>query len=361
VPLRISMRVQNVCFGLGVLGMAVGTIVMFATSRSTFASHFDKYGGAGSYNHVLDAAAKAHIAAPGTSWGNTFPAIAVTASVLVYTWWSVAYAGEIRQARTWKTLQTMTVSLGTFVLLLTIPTLALYHMVGSHFLASANALSGTPDYPLSTSPVWYSLVGVAANSTALTVFLVVTFLLWFPLLMWLNLAPPLRGFFAWSFDGVLPRAVTYVSPRTHTPLVSLAINAVLSVFFILWAVYTTSFFTVLADGILMTMIPVLFVSAAAILLPWHRPGIWRQTPKSNVRIGGIPLITVLGVLGFLSASLIVYIFLRYAGLGVHNRSQTITMFLACLPVGYVIYQVARAAQRRRGVDITLHYAEIPPE
>jgi basic amino acid/polyamine antiporter, APA family len=281
--------------------------------------------------------------------------------VLVYTWWSVAYAGEIRQARTWKTLQTMTVSLGIFVLLLTIPTIALYHMVGSHFLASANALSGTSDYPLSTSPVWYSLVGVATGSTALTLFLTFTFLLWFPLLMWLNLAPPLRGFFAWSFDGVLPQKVTYVSPRTHTPLVSLAINAVLSVGFIVWAVYTTSFFTVLADGILMTMIPVLFVSAAAVLLPWHRPAIFRQTPKSNVRILGIPLITVLGVLGFASGSLIVYIFLRYSGLGVHNREQTIAMFLACLPVGFVIYQAAHMLQRQRGVDISLHYAEIPPE
>ncbi len=361
VPLRLAMRVQNAAFLLGVLGMGVGTIVMLATSTSTFSAHFNEIGGSDAYRKVLDAASKAGIAAPGTSWSNTLPAIAVTASVLIYTWWSVFYAGEIRQARTWKSLQTMTVSLGAFILLLTIPTLALFHMAGSHFVAAGNALSGTKDYPFASPPVWYGLVGIATQSTALTVFLVVTFLLWFPILMWLNLAPLVRGLFAWSFDGLLPRKMTYVHARTHIPVISLAVSAVLSVAVILWAIYSANFFTVLADGILLTTIPMLFVGASAALVPYLRPEIFRQTPLSRVRVLGMPLITWLGTAGFVSASFVCAIFLHYSGLGVHNRMATLLLFFACLPAGFLIYNIARLVQRSNGVDVTLNYQVIPPE
>jgi hypothetical protein len=34
---------------------------------------------------------------------------------------------------------------------------------------------------------------------------------------------------------------------------------------------------------------------------------------------------------------------------------------ACIVAGFVLYYVARSVQRARGIDISLHYAEIPPE
>lgn len=355
--LRLAMRIQIVCFTLGILGILIATITMFVVGTGTFASRFDALGGAGAYQHVLQSAT---VVGSGASWTNTLPAIGALASVLPFTWWSVAYAGEIRSARTWRNAGTMTISLLAFVLLLTIATLAMYSMVGDHFLAASNELSGTADYPKEVAPYWWAFTAVASKSMTLTIFLVVTMFLWFQILLWVNLAPIMRGLFAWSFDGLLPQRVASVSRRSAVPYVSLAIVTVINLACLAWANLADSFFTLLAAGIFLLTMPMILAGAGAALLPFINREIWKRSPLP-ITVGGVPLLTIIGVLGLLGGAFIASILLAFPGLGIASRTNALLAMLGCFIGGFVVYWIARTVRRSQGVDIALNYREIPPE
>jgi amino acid transporter len=266
----------------------------------------------------------------------------------------------VQKARTKLNLLSMTASVAFYVVLFIVMTLAFYHMAGDEFIAAANTVNGTSDYPLTVPPYWLVFVSIATQSTPFAIFLVVTFMFWFPIWTWLQIAQPIRALFAWSFDGILPRNAAYVDARTGVPVVALAVTGVLSVAGLVWAIYSSNFFTVLATVTLLNMTPMLFVGISAMLLPFLKPDLWRRTSLPG-KVGGIPLLSLVGFAGAAASAFIIYLFLKYPGLGIANRRNTLLSMAACIVAGFVLYYAARAVQRSRGVDISLHYAEIPPE
>jgi amino acid transporter len=358
LPLRRSMSFMNVTFGIAMVGLIAGLITMFVVSHQTFASAFDKVAGAGSYQKVLHAGGTT--AAPGTSWHNTIPAVGAIAFLFVFSWWSAHYGGEVQRARTWLNLASMTVSIVFYVALFVLMTVAFYHMAGDRFVAAANAVNGTKDYPLTVPPYWLVFVAIAGKSTVFAIFLIATFMFWFPIWTWLQIAQPMRALFAWSFDGVLPSKAAYVNQRTGIPVVALVVTGVLSAVGIAWAIYSSNFFTVLATVTLLNMTPMLFVGLAALLLPFLKPALWQQTPIPG-KVLGIPLLSLVGLAGAGASAFVIFLFLKYPGLGITNRFNTLLSMAACIVAGFVLYYVARSVQRARGIDISLHYAEIPPE
>lgn len=358
--LRTVMRFQNLSFAIAGLGLLAAAITMFTVSTESFAAKFDDVAGSGSYGSILRAAEQAGVGAPGTSWANTVPALGALAFLFVFSWWSSHYAGEIRAQHTWKGVGTMTISVLISVVTFSIMTWAFYNMAGSEFVAAANALSGTEDYPLSVSPFWLMFVAIAAKSTAFAVFLVITFFFWFPMWTWLQIAQPVRALFAWSFDGVLPSRVAYVSPRTHSPLVALAIVGILSIAGLVWSIYSSDFFTVLATLTLLNMTPMLFVAISAIAVPFLRPDIWKRTPVRG-RVLGVPLLSLVGLIGLAAVVFVIYVLLKYPDLGIQHRARTLFAMGGSIVAGFALYYVVRTIQRGRGIDISLNYRVIPPE
>lgn len=360
LPIRRQFTIQNVCFMVGMVGLLVAIITMLVVSRTTFVNAFNHYAGPHAYTSVLTAAKKQGIASPGTSWNHTIPAVGALSLLFAFSWWSANYGGEVRQARSSRTVAMMTVSILGYVVLFTLMTVAFFHMSGSRFVASANLLNGTKDYPLSVPPYWLVLVSMATKSIVFTIFLVLTFLFWFPIWAWLQIAQPIRALFAWSFDGVLPRRVADVSSG-GAPLVALSITFVAATGCAIWATWTKGFFTIAAIDALWFTVPMLLVGLSAVLLPFLKPDLWRASPLPR-SVGGIPLLSVVGLLGMCGAGFIAYALLEYPGLGVANRGETLALIGGMFVLGFVIYYVARAVQRRRhGVDISLNYSEIPPE
>jgi basic amino acid/polyamine antiporter, APA family len=357
LPNRVAMRVQRIGYAVAGTGMLLGVIVMLATSTSSFTSKFNDLVGSGSYDKILKAA---DVAAPGTSWSATVPAIGALSFLFLFSWWTTNYGGEIRGARSLRNLGSMAAALAVLCVLFSVVTAALFHMVGDQFVAAANAANGTADYPLSVPPFWFAFAAIATKSTFVALLLVVTFLFWFPIWTFIQFAIPTRALFAWSFDGVLPRRTAYVSERLHSPLVALAITAVLATAALAWEIFSSSFFDVYALMILLFLTPMISVAASAILLPWLRPHLWRGSPLPG-RFLGLPLMTLAGVVALAVEIFILYVFLHYDGLGVANDRNTILLMVGLWAGGFVLYYVARAIQLRRGVDIALNYAAIPPE
>lgn len=357
LPNRIAMRIQRIGYAVASFGLAIAVIIMLATSTSAFTSKFDALVGNGSYQKILDSA---NVATPGTSWAATVPAIGALSFLFLFSWWTTNYGGEIRGARSLRNLGSMAIALGVLCVVFTVVTAALFHMVGDSFVAAANAANGTADYPLSVPPFWVVFAAIASKSTFVALVLVVTFLFWFPIWTFIQFAIPTRALFAWSFDGLLPRKTAYVSERLHSPLVTLAITAVLSTAALVWAVYSASFFNVYALMILLFLTPMISVAVSAILLPWLKPHLWKRSPLPG-RVAGLPLMTLFGVIALAVELFILYVLLHYQALGVTNRTNAMLMMVGLWVAGFVLYYVARAVQLRRGVDIGLNYAEIPPE
>jgi amino acid transporter len=355
IRLRTAMRFQNWSFAIAGVGLLAGLITMLAVSRSSFITKYNSVAGAHAYQTIIAAAHKAHLAAPGTSWSNTVPVIGVISFLFIFSWWSAHYGGEISRPRNTSTFVVMTGSIVIFVVVYIVMTAALSHLVGNYFLAasSASTTATVPSY-------WFTFVAIASKSVPFAVFIMITYLFWFPMWTWLQIAQPIRAMFAWAFDGVFPKAVANVDDRTHAPLVALVITAVLSIAATFWAVYSGNFLTILSTVTLFNLTPMWFVSLGAILLPFLKPDLWKTTPLAR-RYAGIPLLSIVGLLGFAAVSFVFYLYMHYSGLGIAHPVRTVIAMAACIVIGFAIYFVGAAIQKRRGIDVSLNYAELPGE
>jgi hypothetical protein len=91
-----------------------------------------------------------------------------------------------------------------------------------------------------------------------------------------------------------------------------------------------------------------------------KPALWRQTPIPGT-VAGIPILSLIGLAGAGASAFVIFLFLKYPGLGISNRLNTLLSMGACVVAGFLLYYLARFVQRGRGVDIALNYSEIPPE
>lgn len=367
IGMRRTMRAQNVLFALGALGLVASYLVMAVVSKGSFISTFNHYAqpftkSSDSYHQLLAAATKNGVVlSPPLAWGKVVPALGALATVMIYSWWSVHFAGEARGARTWRQPATMVVAVFIYTLLLTIGALLFFKMAGSQFVVAVNGLNGTPHYPFAAPPFFLFFVAIAGKSTTLAVFLAVTFLAWFPLWAFIQLIQPMRALFAWSFDRLLPPQVAEVEERTHVPLIALAICTVLAIGATVYAVYSSSFFTVLSTAALLAFPAIFLVSLGAVVMPFRRPDLLHGT-LGMIRVAGIPLLSMLGAASAGAIAFLAWVVIHYTGLGIQPHPlRAIIVTLSCVAGGVVLYYLSAAVWRSRGVDIMLATKEIPPE
>lgn len=169
-----------------------------------------------------------------------------------------------------------------------------------------------------------------------------------------------RCIFAWSFDSVIPTKFADVDKRFNVPRVALATVIVINLIFVYLTVYTsiTAFFTYVVTGVFIALV---FVGAAAIVFPYRRKDVFSLSPPVTSRkIGGVPLITILGVLLVITSLLIGYASLLPALVGPLNPTY-VSVVPALFVIGFVFYWISYAIQKNRGVPVDKIQTEIPPE
>ncbi|HYB85089.1 MAG TPA: hypothetical protein VED86_07145, partial [archaeon] len=82
-------------------------------------------------------------------------------------------------------------------------------------------------------------------------------------------------------------------------------------------------------------------------------------PSSQKKLGGIPLISILGVLSFIVSCIFIYGILSPAigNVGWVLLTGIIPTFL----LGAVIYAIAWAVRKNQGIDLSALQKQIPPE
>ena len=96
-----------------------------------------------------------------------------------------------------------------------------------------------------------------------------------------------------------------------------------------------------------------FGCMAAILFPYIKPEIYERGFKWQ--IGGIPVITLAGVIGFIATTFV--IFTAIQSLSLNGLWTNLIVF----GLGGLIFAAYYAHNKRIGVDMATIYAEIPPE
>ena len=99
------------------------------------------------------------------------------------------------------------------------------------------------------------------------------------------------------------------------------------------------------------------------LLPYRARAIYEASPGARYTLGGLPLVTVLGTIGFLTGGFMVGSFLFEEGLGLAYSIDSLPYWivLGTAVVGLLVYWVMRTIKAQQGIKVEYAFAEIPPE
>src|SRR5260370_40559471 len=124
--------------------------------------------------------------------------------------------------------------------------------------------------------------------------------------------------------------------------------------------YSTTFRNYPVDATLVLAVTYLFSAIAVVVLPWRKPDLWRASPASRIKVLGVPIVPVAGVvtIGLLVFNLVEW--LSNNNYFVNNKSSLIYMG-SMYVLAIVVYVVARLVRRRQGIDLGLINKESPVE
>jgi APA family basic amino acid/polyamine antiporter len=361
---RLFFRVQIWCFGLYALGAVVLPIAIgVLQTRAGFVHNFNAYAANLGVPHASAAlgasAAKAGFTPAPFSLEASIRSTSVFWFIFGFIYPSTYFAGEIRlQKRTHLKAMPGAVLLSVMALLLMTP--AFTHVASYTFngeLAAANPASygfaaGAPGYP--------EIMGIASGSAVWSALLILGFtaglFIWLPQTM----VMASRSMFAWSFDRLMPERLSWVEPRTRSPLVALAL--ILALVIASTAVYSfTTWLTTLTVllGISFTMV---FTAISGIVLPFRQRALVAASPYAR-RVAGIPLFTLVGAIALAGFLGVIGILLWDPGAGTSLAKNPGKLELAVLVyvVGFAIYFASKAIRRRQGIELEFAYHELPPE
>jgi amino acid transporter len=301
------------------------------------------------------------------------PPFSLIATLLVapIAWTSLQWAtysaqqnGEIKNARSFK--NQMFIIVGSLVvtgLLLALLAAALEKAVGSEFLyiAGAGYWSGVAEATIAGFWLWPNIIAVALTASPIVVLLIgFGFIMNSHQIVHNCYIGMTRVMVAMSLDRLLPEWVSKVDEKRHTP-----VNAHVAYFLasipviLLYNLYPG--WVALTLGVTFACGYVFVVTClAGALLPYRAKDVYDSSPGAVYKVGSVPLVTILGVLGFLLGGIMLLMFMFYAQLGL-TSTLAYTVVFGVLAISAIWYWLAKRAQRSKGINVEYAFKEIPPE
>jgi amino acid transporter len=372
------VRLQRVMWVAILLAFGTMLVVLVTTNAADVPAKLDAFSAAigGSSTFTADATAAATAAGVDLN-----PAFSLLATLLIapIAWTSLQWAtyssqqnGEIKSAGNFRSQAFIIVgSLVVTGLLLALLAFVLENAVGSEFLyvAGSGYWSGVSEATLAGSFLWPNILATAiAFSPIVTLIIAFGFIMNSHQIVHNCYIGMTRVMLAMSFDRILPEMVSRVSGRFRTP-----VNAHLIYFLasipVIWLYNTFAYgegdssvtWTSLTLGVTFACGYVFVATAlAGAFLPFRAKTAYDASPGAKYTIGGIPWVTLVGLLG--AAFGVVFLFLF-----ITNEQLGLTTTLANTVIGGVLlfsaawYLVAKQLRRSRGIDVSYAFKEIPPE
>ena len=374
---RNYVRLQRVMWVAILLAFATMLIVLATTSPADAASKLDSFSAAIGGSPTFSADSIAAAQAGGVELN---PAFSLLATLLIapIAWTSLQWAtyssqqnGEIKSAGSFRSQAFIIVgSLLLTGVLLAVLAFVLERAVGTAFLQVAGAgYWGTADVSLAGSYLWPNIIATAvANNPLVTIIIAAGFILNGHQIVHNCYIGMTRVMLAMSFDRLLPEWVSRVSDRFHTPVNAHVVYFIASIP-VIWLYNMFTYgqgdgavsWASLTLGVTFACGYVFVATAlAGALMPFRAKAAYEASPGSKYTLGGVPLVTIVGLLGAATGVVFLFLFLTNDQLGLTSQ-------LAYAVVGGVLlfsaawYFIAKAVRSSSGVDVTYAFREIPPE
>jgi amino acid transporter len=227
----------------------------------------------------------------------------------------------------------------------------------------ANWFFGVEGAPTPVGGIWpypVLLTGFFLHNAVLQVLLILVFSLWFFGWAGTLFLSSTRVIFAAAFDRVLPEWAASVSEKRHVPYGALALMLVPSIVVSALYAYNSTFLRATLDATLVIAVTFLGSAIAASILPWRRKALYENSAIARYRIGGIPLISIAGVITAAFIGWLLYHWWTNDTYGINNPTSRNYM-LILYGMAIVIYVIAYVVRRSQGVNFKAINAEIPVE
>ena len=297
-------KIQRWCFIGGLIGFAVVVILLLFNSHASFVSSFNLeahklFGVNNAYAATNKAAAKAGYTTSPLGFGPLGPTMLLVPALMFFLlWpnWGTTLYGEVRGASDFKRVfMGMFFGLWTTVALTVIFLLLIDKTVGWGFYQNLNSLDYnlTPQFGIWPYPFMFA--GWLVHNTAFQVALILVLSLWFFGWVGTLFLSSTRVIFAAAFDRVLPDRAAEVSEKRRVPFYSLILMLLPAVGLAALYAYNTTFVTYTLDATLVIAVTYLFSAIAVVILPLRKPDLWFASPASKVKVLGVPIVPVAGV------------------------------------------------------------------
>jgi len=371
-------RIQKACFYGGLAALALLCGLLFFSTPSDFHSAFNReaaalFGAHGdAYQQTIDLAKKGGFAARPFDAFAAGPSLLLVPFVVFFLlWpnWGATLHGEVRDAKAYRRpFYSMFAGLWVTVILAVLVIVLTARTMGWEFYNAANSLywnnaAGTRGAPSPVIPVWpypAQLASWLVDSHTVQFLLILIMGLWFFGWAGTLFLSSTRVIFAAALDRMLPAWAANSSANRRVPYGALALMIIPSVVISALYAYRPGFSTYRLDATLVIAITYLGTIVAATILPWRRREIFASSPIAHYRIGGVPLITIVGLL---ASAFLVYNLVKWATDSVYgvNNSESAVYVLAMYALAIVIYLVARIVRGFQGIDLARIHAEIPAD
>jgi amino acid transporter len=374
------VRVQTVMWYGTLLAFAVMFVVLFTTPASEFVNRLNAFAVASGgvpnfYQAALDA-----VQAKGIELN---PAFSVLATLLVapIAWTSLQWAtysaeqnGEIKDARSFKSQSIIMVgSLIATGILLALLAVGIQRLTPPEFLTVAGAgyWSAVSEATINGFYLWPNMIAIAMTGSPLIVLIIAAgYILNSHQIVHNCYIGMTRVMVAMSLDRVLPEWFSKVDEKLHTP-----VNAHVAYFLasipIILAYNLVPGWVGLTLGVTFGCGYVFAITGiAGALLPFRAKEVYEASPGAQYKLGNVPLVTIVGLLGGIPGILMVGAFLFSKELGVLGNwdftdfptklwAQIIAFGIIVISAAW--YWLVKRAQKSKGINVDYAFKEIPPE
>jgi len=359
-------RVQKWLFGLAGLSIVlVAGLLLFRSGD--IAQRWDSLAATNSglrYNDVITTAMSAGF--------NPSHSFSMTATILMLPWvfFVVGYAqgsaqigGEVKRAsRTQYFAMVGGVLINGAVLAAIV--LIYQHAVGNRWANSLSYVNNTAADKLGTPggvpPSVNYLASILTGSVPILLLIGIGFILWAVMGTPLSALQATRYMLAWSLDRTVPRQLGEVSDRYHTPVKAILLCAVTGTAALVALVKIPQ--ASLLGALLAQILAFILVSVAGVVFPYRLRQIWEG--GGGRRILGVPAVALAGLGGVvaLGGLMIMFIFDNTVNATFAvTRGISLKFMIGVVVLGAIWYAASWYLNKRRGVDLSLAYREIPPE
>src|SRR5947199_261657 len=298
-------------------------VLFLTTSNAAFIQRYNTAsnfvaGGSGAYKAIFDnAMANGFTESHTVSLLGTILVTPVALTSLGWVRYAHEQAGEIQGEQSLKNQMFINFGGGVVsMIMMAVLGLVVVRTVDQNWLSAAAYAAGAynPAIPVPAIPPWFSSLAIMLTDSPILLFLMIIGIMLNAIQVVFNVIVGwTRVAVAMSIDGVLPKFVSHVSPRTHTPVYAHVIFLILGGYVFAYVYNLVPNYQIYTLAVT-AVATIMYIGTAlgGAVFPWTRKEVYRTAPISKYKVGPIPLITICGVIAAAFSATMLYFFLTVA-------------------------------------------------